>query len=200
MNRERLLDLTNRFMSAFNRNDLDAVMSFFAEDAVYDEFNGKRNEGKAAIRAAFTPQFTGAFGDMKFLDEDLFVDPDTGKVMASWRCTLAVKGRLRDAALPQPEASTGGEQAVSERQADDVELPHVAVVGAVPVDQHVLDVLGLTDEVRHVRAQAKAGDGAARGAGLEQEFERPLAHGAHVAEQARGAVAGGGVLHRARSA
>ena len=93
MNREHLLDLTTRFMNAFNRNDLDTVMSFFAEDAVYDEFNGKRNEGKAAIRAAFTPQFTGAFGDMKFLDEDLFVDADTGKVMASWRCTLAVKGQ-----------------------------------------------------------------------------------------------------------
>jgi hypothetical protein len=29
---------------------------------------------------------------MKFLDEDLFIDADTGKVMASWRCTLEVKG------------------------------------------------------------------------------------------------------------
>lgn len=93
MDRQQLLNLTTRFMNAFNRNDLDTVMSFFADDAVYDEFNGKRNEGKAAIRAAFTPQFTGAFGDMKFLDEDLFIDPDTGKVMASWRCMLAVKGQ-----------------------------------------------------------------------------------------------------------
>jgi len=93
MDRQHLLDITTRFMTAFNHNDLDTVMSFFAEDAVYDEFNGKRNEGKAAIRAAFTPQFTGAFGDMKFLDEDLFIDADTGKVMASWRCTLAVKGQ-----------------------------------------------------------------------------------------------------------
>jgi uncharacterized protein (TIGR02246 family) len=80
-------------MEAFNRNDLDTVMSFFTDDAVYDEFNGKRNEGKAAIRAAFTPQFTGAFGSMQFLDEDLFIDSDTGKVMASWRCTLSVKGQ-----------------------------------------------------------------------------------------------------------
>ena len=93
MDRQHLLDLTTRFMNAFNRNDLDTVMSFFADDAVYDEFNGKRNEGKMAIRAAFTPQFTGAFGAMRFLDEDLFIDADTGKVMASWRCTLAVKGQ-----------------------------------------------------------------------------------------------------------
>jgi ketosteroid isomerase-like protein len=93
MDRQLLHDLTTRFMDAFNRNDLDTVMSFFTDDAVYDEFNGKRNKGKAAIRAVFTPQFTGAFGSMQFLDEDLFIDPDTGKVMASWRCTLSVKGQ-----------------------------------------------------------------------------------------------------------
>ena len=93
MERQQLIDLTTGFVEAFNRNDLDTVMSFFADDAVYDEFNGTRNEGKAAIRAAFTPQFTGTFGTMQFLDEDLFVDADTGKVMASWRCTLEVKGR-----------------------------------------------------------------------------------------------------------
>ena len=28
--REQLLDLTNRFMDAFNRNDLDTVLSFFS--------------------------------------------------------------------------------------------------------------------------------------------------------------------------
>jgi ketosteroid isomerase-like protein len=67
-------------------------MSFFADDAIYDEFNGKRNVGKAAIRAAFEPQFSGAYGKMQFLDEDLFADAETGKVMASWRCTLTVKG------------------------------------------------------------------------------------------------------------
>ena len=93
MERQQLNELTNQFMDAFNRNDLEAVMSFFAEDAVYDEFNGTRNKGKDAIRTAFQPQFTGAFGEMKFIDEDLFVDADTGKVMASWLCTLEVKGR-----------------------------------------------------------------------------------------------------------
>lgn len=93
MDRQQLLTLTTRFIEAFNRNDLDTVMSFFTDDAVYDEFNGKRNEGKAAIRAAFTPQFTGAFGRMQFLDEDLFIDSETGKVMTSWRCTLSAKGQ-----------------------------------------------------------------------------------------------------------
>jgi ketosteroid isomerase-like protein len=90
--RENLLDLTGRFMAAFNRLDLDGVMAFFAEDAIYDEFNGRRNASLAAIRAAFEPQFAGAFGPIQFLEEDLFVDAESGKVMASWRCTLEIKG------------------------------------------------------------------------------------------------------------
>ncbi|HKV55948.1 MAG TPA: nuclear transport factor 2 family protein [Candidatus Binataceae bacterium] len=93
MDRAQLIEQAGRFVDAFNRNDLDAVMEFFAADAFYDEFNGRRNVGKAAIRAAFEPQFNGAFGRMRFLDEDLFVDADSGKVMASWRCTLTVKGQ-----------------------------------------------------------------------------------------------------------
>jgi uncharacterized protein (TIGR02246 family) len=93
MDRMELIDLTRRFVDAFNRNDLDGVMGLFAADGVYEEFNGRRNVGKDAIRAAFTPQFTGAFGTMQFLDEDLFVDAGNGKVMASWRCTLSVKGQ-----------------------------------------------------------------------------------------------------------
>ncbi len=92
--RERLAALTATFMEAFNANDLDTVMAFFADTAIYDEFNGTRNTGTAAIRAAFTPQFSGAFGAMKFIDEDVFIDAETGKVMASWLCTLEVKGEL----------------------------------------------------------------------------------------------------------
>ncbi len=93
MNRADLVDITRRFLDAFNRNDLDAVMGFFADDGIYDEFNGRRNVGKDAIRAAFVPQFTGAYGTMRFLDEDLFADAATGKVMASWLCTLTVHGQ-----------------------------------------------------------------------------------------------------------
>ena len=92
MNRGELIDLTRRFVDAFNREDLGAVMEFFADDGVYEEFNGRRNAGKDAIRAALEPQFSGAFGAMRFIDEDLFADTESGKVMASWRCTLAIKG------------------------------------------------------------------------------------------------------------
>ena len=91
--RQHLADLTRRFMTAFNDNDLEGVMAFFTDAAVYDEFNGTRNHGKDAIRAACVPQFSGRYGAMQFLDDDLFIDADTGKVMASWRCMLEVKGQ-----------------------------------------------------------------------------------------------------------
>ncbi len=90
-----LRDLTLRFTDAFNREDLDAVMAFIAEDAVYDQFDGARAVGKAAIREAFVPQFRGDFGTMRFVQEDLFVDAAAGKSLISWMCTLERGGVKR---------------------------------------------------------------------------------------------------------
>ena len=77
-----------RFTDAFNRDDLDGVMSYFTADGVYDELDGRRSSGKAAVRAAFEPQFRGDYGKIRFLEEDLVVDAATGKAMISWTCTL----------------------------------------------------------------------------------------------------------------
>jgi len=90
-----LNDLITDFTDAFNRDDLDGVMSHFADDCVYDEFNGKQSRGRAAIRAAFAPQFAGAFGKIRFASEDLFVDPVSGKALIRWLCTIERDGRVR---------------------------------------------------------------------------------------------------------
>jgi uncharacterized protein (TIGR02246 family) len=66
LTREQLEALVIRFTDAFNRDDLDAVMAFMADDAVYDEFNGQINRGTAAIREAFVPQFRGDYGVLRF--------------------------------------------------------------------------------------------------------------------------------------
>jgi len=81
------------FTEAFNREDLDAVMSCFAENALYDEFNGVRSIGKAAIRKAFEPQFDGAYGRMRFHTEDLFLDVAAGKALIRWTLTLEEDSR-----------------------------------------------------------------------------------------------------------
>ena len=91
MDRARLEDVVLRFTEAFNQNDLEGVMSFLTEDAVYEEFTGTITRGHAAIRAAFVPQFRGDFGKMRFEREDLFVDAETGKALIRWVCTLETK-------------------------------------------------------------------------------------------------------------
>lgn len=93
--RTALEDLVIRFTDAFNRDDLDGVMAMMADDAVYDEFNGTRSVGKAAIREAFVPQFRGDFGVIRFVTEDLFGDAESGKALIRWSCTLARDGVTR---------------------------------------------------------------------------------------------------------
>ncbi len=79
LTRAQLEDLVLRFTNAFNQDDLDGVMAFIADNAIYDEFNGTSNRGKATIRAAFVPQFRGDYGTLRFHTEDLFVDAEAGK-------------------------------------------------------------------------------------------------------------------------
>jgi uncharacterized protein (TIGR02246 family) len=78
--------LVDAFTDAFNRNDLDAVMAAFADDAEYLPGDGKTHRGRAAIRAAFAPQFGGAFGAMRFDPEDQLVDEAGRKAALRWIC------------------------------------------------------------------------------------------------------------------
>src|SRR5262245_15000364 len=95
MSRAEVEDLVLRFIDAFNRDDLDAVMALMAEDAIYDEFNGRRSHGRTAIREAFVPQFRGDYGRIRFHTEDLFVDPAAGRALVRWRCSLEKDGATR---------------------------------------------------------------------------------------------------------
>jgi uncharacterized protein (TIGR02246 family) len=88
MTRDEIERLTLDFTAAFNRDDLDAVMAYFADDGVYEELDDRRAVGKAAIREAFEPQFRGDYGEMRFVQEDLFIDAAAGKAMISWTCRL----------------------------------------------------------------------------------------------------------------
>jgi len=88
-----IAQLIDAFTDAFNRNDLDAVMAAFADDAEYLPGDGKVHRGPAAIRAAFTPQFTGAFGAMRFDPEDRVIDETARKVALRWVCRHDLSGR-----------------------------------------------------------------------------------------------------------
>jgi ketosteroid isomerase-like protein len=91
--RAELTDLTERFVDAFNQNDLDGIISFFADNGVFEDPEGVSHEGTAAVRAAFAPLVEGAMGKIQFDGEDLFMDVEAGKVMTSWRLSLEVEGK-----------------------------------------------------------------------------------------------------------
>jgi ketosteroid isomerase-like protein len=93
--RETLEQLVVRFTDAFNRDDLEQVLSMMSEDAIYDEFDGRRRHGRSEIRAAFEPQFRGDFGRIRFQTEDLFVDERAGRALIRWRCVIDEGGRSR---------------------------------------------------------------------------------------------------------
>jgi uncharacterized protein (TIGR02246 family) len=84
--RDDLRALVLRFTEAFNENDLDVVMSYFADDAVYVTFDGHVHRGRSAVREAFAPQFRGDFGAICFHAEDAIVDEVTGKAVVRWLC------------------------------------------------------------------------------------------------------------------
>jgi len=87
-----IADLIETFTDAFNRNDLDAVMTAFADDAEYLPGDGKLHRGRRAIRAAFTPQFSGAFGAMRFDPEDRLIDEHARKAVLRWICRHDLSG------------------------------------------------------------------------------------------------------------
>ena len=92
LGRGKLEKLTRSFTETFNDNDLDAMLSYFADEgSVYDQHNSAVAKGLAAIRAAFQPQFDGDYGVMRFAAEDLFIDPEQGKTMIRWLCSFDTK-------------------------------------------------------------------------------------------------------------
>lgn len=92
--RDELIQLTNAFVDAFNRMNLDDVVGFFAEDGIYEDSTGGRHIGHDAIRTAFAPLVGGSRGNIRFDGEDVFVETDTGKVLASWRLNLDKDGEV----------------------------------------------------------------------------------------------------------
>jgi ketosteroid isomerase-like protein len=71
--------LTRRAFEAVNQRDIDAVMSFFAPDAVFDG-RVEVSEGRAAIRAVLDDWF-GSFAELR-MEGEAFVVLGEGVVLA----------------------------------------------------------------------------------------------------------------------
>jgi ketosteroid isomerase-like protein len=66
-----LVEPTRRAFEAANRRDLDAVISFFASDTVFEGRDGWNNlRGRAAFRS-FLEDWFGAYEELEFKPEDV---------------------------------------------------------------------------------------------------------------------------------
>jgi ketosteroid isomerase-like protein len=84
--------------SAFNRHDRDAIMEFFAEDAVLEAPRGpdpwgRRCEGKHEVRAGLAARFAG-LPDVHYGDDRHFVSGDRGASEWTLTGTTAEGARL----------------------------------------------------------------------------------------------------------
>src|SRR5438445_11603869 len=89
--------VTEEFLQAFgqawNRHDIDALMSFMAEDCVFHaaagtELYGKTFEGREAVREGFQLAWQ-TFPDAAWLDADHFVHGDRGVSESTFCVTKA---------------------------------------------------------------------------------------------------------------
>ena len=76
-------------LDAFNRHDLDAIMSFFADDCTFDMPRGphpfgQRYAGKAAVREGLASRFAG-IPDVHYGDDVHWVCGDRG--VSEWTLT-----------------------------------------------------------------------------------------------------------------
>lgn len=80
-------DLKDTF-DAFNRHDIDAVMTHFADDCVFytvagDHAYGNKIEGKPAIAKAFEAVWT-SMPDVQWADHSHFISEDGTRGVSQW--------------------------------------------------------------------------------------------------------------------
>ncbi len=91
-------DMLAEFAAAWNRHDIDALMSFMSDDCVFEtvagsERWGARHEGREAVRAAFAAAWTN-FPDAQWRNGTHWVAGDRGVSESTFTGTAADGSRV----------------------------------------------------------------------------------------------------------
>ncbi|QKH39185.1 nuclear transport factor 2 family protein [Achromobacter pestifer] len=91
-------DMLAEFAAAWNRHDIDALMSFMSDDCVFEtvagpERWGARHEGREAVRAAFAAAWTN-FPDAQWKNGTHWVAGDRGVSESTFTGTAADGSRV----------------------------------------------------------------------------------------------------------
>jgi ketosteroid isomerase-like protein len=94
---DALVNLLERFADAWNRHDLDELMSMMTPDGVFEasagnEVDGQRSEGQQAVRAAYAAVFD-TFPDAHWANARHFVNGNRG--VSEWTFTGTQKDGKR---------------------------------------------------------------------------------------------------------
>jgi len=92
-----MTSLLEAFADAWNRHDVDALMSMMTADCVFEAsagnfVNGERHEGQQAVRAAFAAVFA-QYPDARWNEARHFVTGDRG--VSEWTFTGTLKDGKR---------------------------------------------------------------------------------------------------------
>ncbi|HUG60156.1 MAG TPA: nuclear transport factor 2 family protein [Candidimonas sp.] len=93
MSSQKLIQTLQAFGDAWNRHDIDALMSFMHEDCVFEtvagpEVYGARHQGLAAVRKAFEAAWQ-TIPDAQWLNASCWADGDRGVMESTFTGTAA---------------------------------------------------------------------------------------------------------------
>lgn len=83
LSRKEIKTMMEDWNQAWEKHDLDKVMSFFHEDAFFENWTGAYVKGAKAIRKAWRNWFDN-HGNFRFLEEETFIDESLQKVTYRW--------------------------------------------------------------------------------------------------------------------
>ena len=95
------IELLDIIQNAFNRHDVDTILTHFADDCEWlmtrgpDPWEGKRLKGKQAIGDVLRARFE-VIGDMRWEDMSHFISPDHRRACSEW----TVRGTPNDGSPP----------------------------------------------------------------------------------------------------